>query len=94
MLTLSTAAWLTLAVGALLVGLSKTAVPGAGTISVAVFAAVLPAKASTGVLLELLMVGDLFAVYAYRAHADLRGRCAGSSPRCWPASSPGPCSCT
>ncbi|MFH5821065.1 sulfite exporter TauE/SafE family protein [Georgenia sp. AZ-5] len=44
--------------------------PGAGTISVAVFAAVLPAKASTGALLVLLLVGDLFAVRSYRAHAD------------------------
>ncbi|RPF27027.1 sulfite exporter TauE/SafE family protein [Georgenia muralis] len=71
MLTISAGAWTALAVGALLVGLAKTAVPGAGTISVALFAAVLPAKASTGVLLVLLMVGDLFALYAYRAHADL-----------------------
>jgi uncharacterized membrane protein YfcA len=70
-LTLSAGAWTVLAVGALLVGLAKTAVPGAGTISVALFAAVLPAKASTGALLVLLMVGDLFALYAYRAHADL-----------------------
>uniref|UniRef100_UPI00404A9494 sulfite exporter TauE/SafE family protein n=1 Tax=Georgenia sp. M64 TaxID=3120520 RepID=UPI00404A9494 len=71
MLTLSAGASTVLAVGALLVGLAKTAVPGAGTISVALFAAVLPAKASTGALLVLLMVGDLFALYAYRAHADL-----------------------
>ena len=71
MLTLSAGAWTALAVGALLVGLAKTAVPGAGTISVALFAAVLPAKASTGALLVLLILGDLFALYAYRAHADL-----------------------
>lgn len=59
-----------LAFAALLVGLSKTAIPGAGTISVAVFAAVLPAKQSTGALLVLLLVGDLFAVWTYHAHAD------------------------
>jgi uncharacterized membrane protein YfcA len=68
---LSALAWSLLAAGALLVGLSKTAVPGAATISVALFAAVLPARASTGALLVLLMVGDLFAVWTYRAHADL-----------------------
>lgn len=68
---LSALAWSLLAVGALLVGLSKTAVPGAATISVALFAAVLPARASTGALLVLLMVGDLFAVWSYREHADL-----------------------
>jgi uncharacterized membrane protein YfcA len=55
-----------------LVGLSKTALPGAGTITVAVFAAVLPARESTGVLLVLLILGDLFAVRMYHAHADWR----------------------
>lgn len=61
-----------LGVGAAVVGLSKTAVPGAGTIAVAIFAAVLPAKQSTGVLLILLIVADLFAVTMYRRHADWR----------------------
>ena len=59
-----------LALAASLVGLSKTAMPGAGTITVAVFAAVLPAKESTGALLLLLILGDLFAVWTYHAHAD------------------------
>ncbi|MEE6271943.1 sulfite exporter TauE/SafE family protein [Georgenia sp. MJ206] len=43
---------------------------GAGTITVAVFAAVLPARESTGTLLMLLVLGDLFAVRIYRRHAD------------------------
>jgi uncharacterized protein len=68
---LSALAWSLLAVGAVLVGLSKTAVPGAATVAVALFAAVLPARASTGALLVLLIVADLFAVWTYRAHADL-----------------------
>src|SRR5665811_2138308 len=59
-----------LALAASLVGLSKTALPGAGTIAVAVFAAVLPARQSTGALLVLLILGDLFAVWTYHAHAD------------------------
>lgn len=65
-------AWAMLGVAAVVVGLSKTAVPGAGTIAVAIFAAVLPAKQSTGVLLLLLIVADLFAVTMYRRHADWR----------------------
>lgn len=65
-------AWALLGVAAVVVGLSKTAVPGAGTIAVAIFAAVLPAKQSTGVLLLLLIVADLFAVTMYRRHADWR----------------------
>ena len=60
-----------LALAAFLVGLSKTALPGAGTLSVALFAAVLPARESTGTLLVLLIVGDLFAVRMYHAHADV-----------------------
>ena len=65
-------AWALLAVAALIVGLSKTALPGAGTIAVAIFAAVLPAKQSTGVILLLLIVADLFAVAMYRRHANWR----------------------
>ncbi|MFF2808574.1 TSUP family transporter [Streptomyces sp. NPDC058000] len=55
---------------ALLVGVSKTAVSGVGTLGVALFAIVLPARESTGVLLPLLLVGDVLAVRAYRGHAD------------------------
>ncbi|MFF6998881.1 sulfite exporter TauE/SafE family protein [Streptomyces sp. NPDC008313] len=58
-----------LAAAALLVGFSKTAVSGANTVSLAIFAAVLPARASTGVLLPLLIAGDVLAVLTYRRHA-------------------------
>ncbi|MFI9584296.1 sulfite exporter TauE/SafE family protein [Streptomyces sp. NPDC052236] len=58
-----------LAAAAALVGFSKTAVSGANTVSLAIFAAVLPARESTGVLLPLLIVGDVFAVLIYRRHA-------------------------
>ncbi|WP_328500587.1 sulfite exporter TauE/SafE family protein [Streptomyces sp. NBC_00457] len=58
-----------LAAAALLVGFSKTAVSGANTVSLAIFAAVLPARASTGVLLPVLIAGDVLAVLTYRRHA-------------------------
>ncbi|MBV2355278.1 sulfite exporter TauE/SafE family protein [Streptomyces sp. J2-1] len=58
-----------LAAAALVVGFSKTAVSGANTVSLAVFAAVLPARASTGILLPILILGDVLAVRAYRRHA-------------------------
>ncbi len=64
--------WVLLAVAALIVGLSKAALPGASTLAVAIFAAVLPAKQSTATLLVLLIVGDIFALWAYRRHADWR----------------------
>jgi uncharacterized membrane protein YfcA len=58
-----------LAAAAVLVGFSKTAVSGANTVSLAIFAAVLPARESTGVLLPVLIVGDVVAVLIYRRHA-------------------------
>ena len=63
-------AWALLGAAAIVVGLSKTAVPGAGTVAVATFAAVLPAKQSTGTILLLLIVADIFAVLAYRRHTN------------------------
>ncbi|WP_329415533.1 sulfite exporter TauE/SafE family protein [Streptomyces sp. NBC_00704] len=58
-----------LALATLMVGFSKTAVSGANTVSLAIFAAVLPARASTGVLVPLLIAGDVLAVLTYRRHA-------------------------
>ena len=55
---------------ALFVGIGKTALPGIVTVSVALFAAVLPARESTAALLILLMTGDLVAVTIYAKSAD------------------------
>ena len=68
--TVSTAGWCLLVVAAIAVGIAKTALPGAATLAVALFAAVLPARASTGALLILLLVGDVVAIAAYRHDAD------------------------
>lgn len=65
-------AWAALGVASIIIGLSKTAVPGAGTLAVALFAAALPARASTGTILLLLIVADLFAVTMYRRDANWR----------------------
>ncbi|WP_188712699.1 sulfite exporter TauE/SafE family protein [Microbacterium faecale] len=54
------------------VGASKTGLPGANTLGIALFAAVMPARESTGAMLLLLLVGDVFALALYRRHADLR----------------------
>lgn len=61
-----------LAAAAVLVGFAKTALGGAASLSVAVFASALPAKESTGAILPLLLVGDLLALRAYRRHADAK----------------------
>jgi uncharacterized membrane protein YfcA len=62
--------WAALAFGAALVGFAKTAIGGVGSIAVAIFALVLPARESTGAVLALLLVGDVVAVVLYRRHAD------------------------
>ncbi|MGO3147019.1 MAG: sulfite exporter TauE/SafE family protein [Leucobacter sp.] len=63
-------AWGLLAFAALLIGVSKTALPGVNTLSIAIFAAFLPPKESTAALLLMLIVGDVFALISYRSHAD------------------------
>ena len=68
--TITASAWVLLVVGALFVGFSKTAIGGMGMVSVAIYAAVLPARASTGLVLLLFIVGDLFAIRAYTRFTD------------------------
>lgn len=68
---LSINAWLVLTLSALLIGLAKSGMPGVGIVAVPLFAAVLPARASTGLLLPLLIAGDILAVLRYRRHADV-----------------------
>lgn len=68
---LSPGLWVLLAISALLVGVSKTGLPGISTVSIAIFAAILPARESTAAVLLLLIVGDVFALLSYRRHADI-----------------------
>lgn len=67
-MTFSLWQWVALVLGALLVGVSKSGIPGIGILSVAIFTNVLEAKASTGLVLPLLIVGDVVAVATYRQH--------------------------
>jgi uncharacterized protein len=70
LLEIAAGGWVLLVIAALVVGISKTALPGAATLSVAIFASVLPSRASTATLLLLLIVGDVFALWAYHRHAE------------------------
>lgn len=62
--------WVWAAVGAILIGFSKTGIAGLGVLFVAIFANIFPAKHAVGVVLPLLICGDLVAVAAYRRHAE------------------------
>ncbi len=58
------------AVAALLVGISKTGVPGVSTPVVPMLAAAFGGRLSIGIMLPLLIMGDVFAVAWYRRHAQ------------------------
>ncbi len=55
-----------LALGALSIGLNKGGLTGLGILFVLFFASVLDARASTGLVLPLLLVGDVCAIITYR----------------------------
>jgi len=54
---------------ALFTGVSKSGIPGLGILSVTLMATSIPARASTGILLPMLILADIFAVVAYRRNA-------------------------
>lgn len=70
MSTLSTADWLWLAIGAFGIGFSKSGFPGVSMLHVVLYAFVFGAKDSTGVLLPMLVVGDVCAIYFFGRKAN------------------------
>jgi uncharacterized membrane protein YfcA len=52
-----------------LIGVSKTGIPGVGILAIPLTAMILPAKASTGIILPNLIAGDIFAVSYYKKKA-------------------------
>jgi len=53
-----------------LTGFSKTSIGGIGLVNAALLATILPAKESMGVMLILLIAGDLFAIGIYKRHVE------------------------
>jgi uncharacterized membrane protein YfcA len=64
--------WALLLLGAFTIGLAKTGIPGLGILFVGLLANVMPARQSTGVILPLLILGDIFGVLMYRRHTEWR----------------------
>ena len=67
--------WLILALGAFFTGLGKGGLPGAGNLTVALFALVFQTlqggvALSVGVLLPILISADIAAVLIYRRHTE------------------------
>ena len=61
--------WGLVVLGALLIGVSKTGIAGLGVLAVAIYANILLARQSTGIILPMLICADVVAVAAYRRHA-------------------------
>jgi uncharacterized protein len=61
--------WLVGGLAALLIGLAKTGISGLGIFAIVIFASILPARESVGVVLVILLAGDIVAVTVYRREA-------------------------
>jgi uncharacterized membrane protein YfcA len=62
--------WGLFAICAMLVGMAKVGVPGVAMFVVPTLAIIFGGKASTGILLPMLMMADLFGVGYYHRHAE------------------------
>lgn len=62
--------WSLAVIAALCIGLAKSGFAGVGTVTVLLMAEILPARESTGAVLPLLIIGDIFASAAFRRHAQ------------------------
>ena len=62
--------WVLLVCCAMFVGMSKVGVPGVSMIVVPALAIIFGGKASTGILLPMLMMADVFGVSYYHRHAE------------------------
>jgi uncharacterized protein len=62
--------WTLGALSALMVGVSKTAIPGAGILVAPLLARAFGGFPSVGIMLPMLIFGDFFAVAWYRRHAQ------------------------
>ena len=64
--------WALLIAGAFVVGLAKTGIAGLSILFVAVISLAIPARQATGVILPMLILGDVFGVLLYRRHTEWR----------------------
>jgi uncharacterized membrane protein YfcA len=71
MMTLDAVQWVCAVLGALMVGVSKTAISGLSVLAVGLFTYVFASsKQASGLVLPLLVFADFVAVFAYRRHAQ------------------------
>ena len=69
---LQTTDWMLLLFSAFLQGMSKGGVPGLAVMAIPLVAMVIPGKNSTGLVLPMLVIGDLFALAYWRRSVSVR----------------------
>ena len=62
--------WIIASIAAFGIGISKSGIKGLGTLIVTVFALLFGSKLSTGIVLPMLWIGDIFAITYYRRHVN------------------------
>lgn len=67
---LSTLQWIAICFAVFLLGISKSGIKGIGIVLVIILAFVFGEKASTGILLPMLIAADIMAVIYYNRHAN------------------------
>lgn len=70
MLGLETNQWVVGFIAAILIGISKTGVPGIGMLAVPLLAYIFGGRMSVGVMLPMLIFADIWAVSWYRQHTQ------------------------
>lgn len=69
-LELTSTQWIWIIVSATLVGMAKTGIPGLGIFIIPILALLFGGRSSTGILLPILCIADVFAVWYYNRHAQ------------------------
>lgn len=69
-MNISLTGWILALLGSFLLGVAKGGIKGFGAIITTMIALVFGSKASTGIIMPLLIVGDVFAVIYYNRHAQ------------------------
>ncbi|MEL6916141.1 MAG: sulfite exporter TauE/SafE family protein [Bacteroidota bacterium] len=67
---ISTTSWILACTASLVLGISKAGIKGIGILIVTLMALAFGAKESTGLIMPLLIVGDIFAVLYYNRHTQ------------------------
>jgi len=67
---ISITSWILALIAAFVLGISKSGIKGIAVITITLMALAIGARASTGLLVPLFVVGDIFAVLYYNKHAQ------------------------